>query len=430
MDEKKLIGVVGAGTMGSGIAQVAAQAGYDVLLYDIQPEFVERGLTNITAALQGRVDRGKLSEAEMDATMRRIVASTNRETLAPATFVIEAAIEDLAVKQEIFAALDRMCGPETILASNTSSLSITALGGATERPVRVVGMHFFNPVPAMALVEVIGGRRTSRETVAATIALARRLGKTPVEAADTPGFIVNRVARPFYGEALRLLGEQVAPVDVIDAGVKLAGFRMGPFALMDLIGIDVNFAVTQSVHAAFFGDPRYRPHPIQQRMVESGQIGRKSKAGFYRYDGDAPTPNPAVAPNPAYASVLTYERLPPDLDRRWRAALNAAGADEALLTDHPLAGFILARVVGQIINEAALALGEGVASAADIDTAMRLGTNYPLGPCAWGNKLGLDLVLDVLEHLQRFYGEERYRPAPLLRQLVALGRTGRDGEGF
>jgi 3-hydroxybutyryl-CoA dehydrogenase len=199
---------------------------------------------------------------------------------------------------------------------------------------------------------------------------------------------------------------------------------------MDLIGIDVNFAVTQSVYAAFFGDPRYRPHPIQQRMVESGQIGRKRGAGFYVYDGDAPTPNPAVAPNRTYESVLTYERLPHDLDRRWRAALNAAGADEALLGDQPIAGFVLARIVGQIINEAAFALGEGVASAADIDTAMRLGTNYPLGPCAWGNKLGLNLVLEVLEHLQAFYGEERYRPAPLLRQLVAMGRTGRDGEGF
>ncbi len=430
MDEKKLIGVIGAGTMGGGIAQIAAQAGYEVLLYDIKPEFVERGLTNITAALQARVDRGKLSEGEMDATMGRIVASTNRETLAPAAFVIEAAIEDLAVKQEIFAALDRMCSPETILASNTSSLSITAIGGATERPERVVGMHFFNPVPAMALVEVIGGRRTSREAVTATIDLARRLGKTPVEAADTPGFIVNRVARPFYGEALRLLGEQIAPVDVIDASVKLAGFRMGPFELMDLIGIDINFAVTGSVHAAFFGDPRYRPHPIQQRMVESGQIGRKRGAGFYLHDGDTPTPNPAVAPNPAYTGVLTYERLPPDLDRRWRAALNAAGADEAILTEYPLAGFILARIVGQIINEAAFALGEGVASAADVDTAMRLGTNYPLGPCTWGNKLGLDLVLEVLEYLQGFYGEERYRPAPLLRQLVAMGRKGRDGEGF
>ncbi len=430
MQETGLIGVIGAGTMGGGIAQIAAQAGYEVLLYDIKPEFVERGLTNITTALQGRVDRGKLSAAEMDATMSRIVASTNRETLAPAAFVIEAAIEDLAVKQEIFAALDGMCSPETILASNTSSLSITAIGGATERPERVVGMHFFNPVPAMALVEVIGGRRTSREAVAATIDLARRLGKTPVEAADTPGFIVNRVARPFYGEALRLLGEQVAPVDVIDASVKLAGFRMGPFELMDLIGIDVNFAVTQSVYAAFFGDPRYRPHPIQQRMVESGQIGRKKGAGFYRYGGDTPTPTPAVAPNPAYKAVLTYERLPPDLDRRWRAALNATGTDEAILTEYPLAGFILARIVGQIINEAAFALGEGVASAADVDTAMRLGTNYPLGPCTWGNKLGLDLVLEVLEVLQDFYGEERYRPAPLLRQLVAMGRKGRDGEGF
>jgi 3-hydroxybutyryl-CoA dehydrogenase len=429
MPDTGLIAVIGAGTMGSGIAQVAAQAGYEVLLYDIQQEFVERGLNSIAAGLLGRVDRGKMTEAEMDAIMGRISATTNRATLAPATVVIEAAIEDLAVKQEIFAALDALCGPETILASNTSSLSITALAGAVSRPERVVGMHFFNPAPVMALVEVVAGRRSAPEAVAATVELARRMGKTPVPVADTPGFIVNRVARPFYGEALRLLGEQVAPVDTIDRLVKLAGFRMGPFELMDLIGIDVNFAVTQSVYAAFFGDPRYRPHPIQQRMVEAGLIGRKRGAGFYLYDGDPPRPHPAAAPDPAYATALTYQRLPSDLDQQLCEWLEMSGVDAAI-HDEPLAGFVLGRILCQIINEAAFALGEGVASAADIDTAMRMGTNYPLGPLAWGNKLGLALVLDVLQYLQHFYGEERYRPAPLLRQLVAVGRRGRGEEGF
>ncbi|MDQ2809705.1 MAG: 3-hydroxyacyl-CoA dehydrogenase NAD-binding domain-containing protein, partial [Chloroflexota bacterium] len=273
------IGVIGAGTMGAGIAQVAAQSGRQVILYDIKPEFVERGLAGIRKGLQGRVDKGKLTAEQLTATLERIQPATDRAALVPAGWIIEAAPESLALKGELFGALDALCGPDTILASNTSSLSITALGATTKRPERVVGMHFFNPAPAMALVEVIAGQRTDPAVTAATVALARAFGKTPVQALDTPGFIVNRVARPFYGEALRLLGEQLLPVEDIDCLIRLAGFRMGPFELMDLIGIDINFAVTESVYAAFFGEPRYRPHPIQRRMVDSGMIGRKAGQG-------------------------------------------------------------------------------------------------------------------------------------------------------
>jgi len=424
------IGVIGAGTMGAGIAQVAAQSGRAVILYDIQPEFVERGLAGIRKGLQGRVDKGKLAAAEMAATMARIQPATDRAALASASWIIEAAPESLALKGELFGALDTICGPDTILASNTSSLSITALGATTKRPERVVGMHFFNPAPVMVLVEVIAGQRTDPAVTAATVALARAFGKTPVQARDTPGFIVNRVARPFYGEALRLLGEQLLSVAEIDRLIRLAGFRMGPFELMDLIGIDINFAVTESVYAAFFGEPRYRPHPIQRRMVDAGMIGRKAGQGFYCYSGATPAPNPALAIDPTYHRALTAARMPDTLDRQLGDALVAAGAAAAIIESERLAPYVIGRIVCSIINEAAFALGEGVASSADIDTAMRLGVNYPQGPLEWANKLGLPLALAMLDHLYSFYHEERYRAAPLLRQLVAAANRGQNAPGF
>jgi 3-hydroxybutyryl-CoA dehydrogenase len=417
------IGVVGAGTMGAGIAQVAAAAGYPVTLYDVKPEFVERGLSGIRKGLQGRVDKGRITGADMETILARITPGATREALAPAALIIEAAPEDLALKQELFAALDRLCGPATILASNTSSLSITALAAATGRPERVVGMHFFNPAPVMSLVEVVNGAMTAPTVTAEVVGLARALGKTPVQTRDTPGFIVNRVARPFYAEALRLLGENVASVETIDRLIKAAGFRMGPFELMDLIGIDVNFAVTESVYAAFFNEPRYRPHPIQRRMVESGMIGRKAGRGFYVYGGAAPAPNPLLAGDSAYQDALGRDRLPPALNQALTAGLLAAGASPGLGAE-PLAGFVVGRAVCALVNEAAFALGEGVASAADIDTAMSLGVNYPHGPLAWGARLGLPLVAETLDYLRDFYGEERYRVAPLLRRLIAMGRPG------
>ena len=285
--QSSTIGVVGSGTMGGGIAQIAAQRGFSVILYDISDEIVTRSVGRLQETLDKLAAKGKLSGDDVAATMGRIRTTATLEELAAADFIIEAAPEDITLKRDIFSRLDAACAPTTILASNTSSLSITILGGATRRPAQVVGMHFFNPVPLMGLVEVISGQYTAEETVDTTISLAQQLGKTAVRCSDTPGFIVNRVARNFYGEALRILGEQGATVAQIDQlAEQEAGFRMGPFRLMDLIGIDINFAVTQSVYAAYFGEPRYRPHPIQQRMVEAGAIGRKAGRGFYDYNSD------------------------------------------------------------------------------------------------------------------------------------------------
>jgi 3-hydroxybutyryl-CoA dehydrogenase len=282
------IGILGSGTMGAGITQLCAQTGYTVLLYDIEQTFLDKALTNIRQSLQKAVEKGKFPAEKLEEALGKISTHIQLSDLADCDLIIEAVPEDLTLKQTIFRELDACCKPETILASNTSSLSITALGGATKRPQQVAGLHFFNPVPAMKLVEVIRGQRTAEGTLTALTEFSQSLGKTPVQAKDTPGFIVNRVARPFYGEALKMLGEQgssSAMVKTIDSVMKEAGgFKMGPFELMDLIGIDVNFAVTQSVCQAYFQLSRYRPHPIQQRMVHAGLLGRKTGEGFYQYD--------------------------------------------------------------------------------------------------------------------------------------------------
>src|SRR5436190_447762 len=317
MTEKR-IAVLGAGTMGAGIAQVAAQSGYDVLMYDIKDEFVERGLSHIRSSLQKRVDQEKMSSEEMAAVLERVSTTTTLEQAVSWPIIVEAAPEDLALKQEIFASLSKHSAPETILATNTSSLSVTSIAASSERPDRVVGMHFFNPAPAMPLVEVIAGARTSLRVVQAATDLARSMGKNPVRAADMPGFIVNRVARPFYLEAFKILGEGSATVPEIDAAICAAGYRMGPFELMDLIGIDINFAVTKSVYEAFFGEPRFRPHPIQQRMVEAGTLGRKSGGGFYDYrkgeKGEVAIPQFAT-----FAHMRRHPLVPPQITREFIA---------------------------------------------------------------------------------------------------------------
>jgi len=283
----KSVGVVGAGTMGSGIAQIAAAAGFETLLHDISLPLIERGLGLIASGLDKRVEKGRINRSDAGAILARVRGSETLEGLGRCDIVIEAAAEDHKIKTEIFRRLsavttDPSKGP--ILATNTSSLSITALASSVGTPSRFAGLHFFNPAPAMKLVEVVRGHQTSDETIRAVIGFSERLGKIPVVAADSPGFIVNRVARPFYGEALKLLGEGVAEVAEIDRIVKaVGGFRMGPFELMDLIGIDVNFAVTKSVYEQTFGEPRFRPHVIQERMVNSGLLGRKSGRGFYDY---------------------------------------------------------------------------------------------------------------------------------------------------
>lgn len=286
-DRITTIGIIGAGTMGAGIAQVAILCGFQVLLYDAVGAALAKGQSRIAQSLSRAVGKGQVQADAAEEALRRLSAITQLTEVRGAEFIVEAAREDLALKQRLFTELDGVTDPGAILATNTSSLSITAIAGATRRPERVVGMHFFNPVPAMALVEIVAGPRTEPAVVEETMALARRLGKTPVRAKDSPGFIVNRIARHFSLEALRILGEGRIAHDHIDRVMKGAGrFRMGPFELMDLIGIDVNFAVSRSVFEAFFHDPRFRPHPIQQRMVESGLLGRKTGRGFYEYPED------------------------------------------------------------------------------------------------------------------------------------------------
>jgi len=281
------IGIVGAGTMGRGIAYVAITHGDPVALYDVAPEALEGAAAQIAAWLQEAAGKGRLDPEEAGRARERLRLCAALEELAGAAVVIEAAPEDLALKQEIFRRLDAICPPETLLASNTSSLSITAIGAVTRRPERVAGMHFFNPAPVMRLVEIVRGLATAEETVRALADLARRWGKTPVVVKDTPGFIVNRVARPFYLEALRIVGEGIADPPTVDRLVRALGFRMGPFELMDLIGLDVNLAVSESVYRGFFEEPRFRPHPLQRQMVQAGRLGRKVGKGWYDY-GDRP----------------------------------------------------------------------------------------------------------------------------------------------
>jgi 3-hydroxybutyryl-CoA dehydrogenase len=277
------IGIIGAGTMGTGIALSSALAGYDVVLYDIADGYLQIAYKNIGTMMDKSIERGKLSSADANAAAIRIRTTSHFDHLKTADLVIEAAVEKLSTKQELFSKLDDMCGEECIFASNTSSLAITAIASATKRPSRVLGLHFFNPAHIMKLVEIIRGQETTDDVMYRAEGYIKQIGKVPVLAKDTPGFIVNRVARNFYGEAFRLLGDSIASHEQIDRIMKANGFAMGPFELMDLIGIDVNLAVTESVYHQYFDEPRFRPHLVQQKMVEANRLGKKTGRGFYDY---------------------------------------------------------------------------------------------------------------------------------------------------
>ncbi len=390
MTPRMTVGVIGAGAMGAGIAQVAASAGHPVVLGDVAPEAIARAGAGLRKALEREVEKERLRPDEAEGILSRVtfatVANDDYSGFAGAGLVVEAIVEDLAVKREVFSALDGVVTPDAILATNTSSLSVTAIATACLEPGRVVGAHFFNPATRLPLVEIVPGYDTSTATVGAVKALIDSWGKTTVVAKDTPGFIVNRIARPFYGEALRLLEEGVAEAATIDWAMReLGGFRMGPFELMDLIGLDVNYAVSHTVFEAFHYDPRYRPSLIQRQLVEAKRLGRKTGKGFYEY-GD--------------------ERSAPEPNR-----------------DHELGQSILDRVLAMLINEAADALFLGVASREDIDLAMTKGVNYPKGLLHWADEIGVPTVLERLDALQREYGDDRYRPSPLLRRMVRNGRT-------
>jgi len=381
MNKETVVGVLGAGTMGSGIAQVAATYGHEVKLFDVSTSALDKARTGHLRIFKRLVEKGRMEAGEAEACGSRISYVSELDALAPCGFVIEAIVENLKIKQDIFQKLEALTGPTSFLASNTSSLSIASIGAACEHSERVLGVHFFNPAPLMPLVEIIPGIATSDEAVTTVRNLIDAWGKKTVLAKDTPGFIVNRVARPFYGEAIRQLEEGVADAATIDWAMReIGGFRMGPFQLMDFIGNDINLKVTETVFQAFFYDPRYRPSFTQQRLVEAGRLGRKSGQGYYNYSEDATTPAPVEDPQ--------------------------------------LGEAIFSRILVMLINEAVDAVFLNIASAEDVDLAMTKGVNYPKGLLSWANERGLDKVLSQLQELQEEYGEDRYRPSPLLKRMV------------
>jgi 3-hydroxybutyryl-CoA dehydrogenase len=520
-DAARVIGVLGAGTMGAGIAQLACVSGARALMHDPLPDALARGRAGIEKALARGVERGRLSQDDATAALERLESVADMGGLAQCDLVIEAAPESLEIKHEIYRRLAEVVSANCVLATNTSSLPVTAIASVVPDPGRVVGMHFFNPAPVMRLLEIVAGDASDERSLALARATGEAMGKVCIDAADGPGFLVNRCNRPFGLEALRLLSEGVCDVETIDRIVRLGGgFRMGPFELMDLVGVDVGLEVSKSFYSQSFGEPRWRPSPITQRMVDAGRHGRKAGRGYYDYSAGPHRPKDPPPPEPVPGSGLIViggdgpiaaelhalagaagwevrwaadaEGAVPQLivdcglddedpplqggpqlllcDEGSLAALDPAGgavgfhmlpplADVALveLTRGPgsseaavqaaerffaslgkhvewvgdAPALVLGRIVCQVINEAAFALGEGVGSARDIDLGMVHGLNQPRGPLEWADAIGLDHVLAVLEGLCDEYREERYRPAPELRRLVREGRLGRHvGAGF
>jgi len=498
------IGVIGAGAMGAGIAQVAARSGHAVQLFDVNPAAVAGARAALEHELRALAAKGKLAMSDADATVARVKPAAAMDELKHCGLIIEAVIEDLAVKQKLFRALEEVAGPDCLFATNTSSLSITSIGAALARPERLVGMHFFNPPTRMRLVEVVNGLATSDAAAQTIAATARAWGKHTVFARSTPGFIVNRLARPFYGEAWRVLAENAADPATLDAIMRdCGGFPMGPFELMDLIGHDVNLAVTKSVFNATFGDRRYMPSLAQQELVRAGWRGRKSGRGMYDYRAGAAKAQPSVEPGAdPVARVTAVGSLgiaTPIVTRLEAAGIEVVrvenrgatpgwleiGSARVMLSDgrcasqraieigHPqlvlfdlaldyakatrlalaradqcgesamrtvcatlaragfscsrfddVAGLIVLRTTAMLVNEAADAVAYGICTADAIDESMKYGVNYPRGPMAWAEAVGLDFLARVLGNLRAHYGEERYRTS------VLIQRRGWSGTGF
>jgi 3-hydroxybutyryl-CoA dehydrogenase len=400
------VGILGAGTMGAGIAQVAALGGYGTLLYDALPAAAEKGAARLGEALAKGAARGRWSEADADAAAGRARPVADLAELAGCELLVEAAPEDLELKRKLFRAAAEACGPDTVLASNTSSLRVTDIAAGLPGPERVVGMHFFNPPALMKLVEVVATEWSSERALATTTEVALAMGRTPIQARDSPGFVANRLARPFSLESLRMLGEGVADAATIDRVVRVAGgFRMGPFELLDLIGLDVNLTIARSFFAQGGEPERWRPSPIQERLVEEGKLGRKSGEGYYSYrDGGIGVPS-------------SRQARQKNTDAR-DATREAPTLDPSRLTQiDPAAPEILPRLFAQIANEAAFAREEEIASPEDMETAMKLGFNWPLGPIAITDLVGPTEALELLERLEAQHGPA-YAPAPLLRRAA------------
>lgn len=386
LSNSSIIGVIGSGAMGSGIAQVAATAGHQVCVYDNNQAALNKAGAGLRASLQKLVEKQKISAGQQEAILSNIRFVPALQELSGCSLIIEAIVENLDIKRSLFAELEKLVSADCVLASNTSSLSITSIASACSHPSRVMGIHFFNPATLMPLVEIIPGIASRADLVTAAKELIDAWGKTTVLAKDTPGFIVNRVARPFYSEALRIFEEGIADMPTIDWAMKeIGGFKMGPFELMDLIGHDVNYIVTETVWKQFYYDPRFKPALSQKRLLEAGFLGRKSRRGFYDY---------------------------------------ADGAVQPEATKDPVAGErIVKRIVVMLMNEAADTLYHQIASAADIDLAMTRGVNYPKGLLKWADEWGIDAVVKELSALKDFYEEDRYRISPILKQHFLLKKT-------
>jgi 3-hydroxybutyryl-CoA dehydrogenase len=373
------VAVIGSGTMGSGIAQIAATSGCEVKIFDTNQEALSKSKALLATTLSKLVEKAKIDEAEKFRITSNISYVHTMGELSHSDLVIEAIVENLEIKRKLFSELETYVSPETILASNTSSLSIASIAASCHRPERVIGIHFFNPAPLMQLVEVIPAIQTSEEVFSFTIQTITDWKKVVAVAKDTPGFIVNRVARPFYSEALRINEEGFADFATIDFAMRTIGrFRMGPFELIDFIGNDVNYTVTETVFTSFYFDPKFKPSFTQKRLVEAGYLGRKTGKGFYNYNAEMPKPNEDLA----------------------------------------LAKAIFDRVIVMLINEAADTLFLNIASAKDIDNAMTKGVNYPKGLLAWADELGIKWCVDTLDALYNEYHEGRYRCCPLLRRMA------------